>query len=40
MAELEKADAENTTEIARLRRALEDAERKGASLEGEVASLQ
>lgn len=36
MTKLEKVEAERATENARLRRALEEAERKGASLEREV----
>lgn len=40
VAELEKAEVERAVEVARLRKALEEAERKGASLEGEVVSLR
>ena len=39
MAEVEKVDAEKAAEIARLRKALEEAEHKRAFLEGETASL-
>jgi len=40
VAEVEKADAKKAAEIARLERALEEAECKGALLEGEAASLR
>jgi len=40
VAELEKLNVERATENAQLRKALQEAERKEASLEGEVASLR
>jgi len=38
VAELEKANAEKVAKIAQVKRALEEAKCKRASLEGEVAS--
>ena len=38
LAEVEKADAEKAAEIARLGKALEEAERREVTLEGETAS--